>query len=221
MVSMHIKLSHAQREWLYLLFCSVFSVGMLLVRMVYTDTYEYRFMAVNLFLAWVPYLCAKAVQRSAIKGLPLFALGFLWLIFFPNAPYMLTDIFHLPEFQSMPMWFDLIMLLSFSWCGLLLGFYSLKKILKRFAKGKTSIHPVIVFCIFLISGIGIYLGRYERWNSWEIITQPMVLYTDFIYLLRDKYTVIQMLSLSALYSVFFTMVYVALSLRTHDTAEEA
>lgn len=204
-------MSAQHKEKYYLLVCSAFCIALLAARMVYTHTFEYRFMAVNLFLAWLPWIFSiwsLNLARRNMRWLMVIT-AFLWLIFFPNAPYMITDIFHLSEFPSMPMWYDLIMLLSFAWSGLLLGFYSLKKIFRLFKNQRLVAHPVSIFAIFFICGTGIYLGRYERWNSWEIITRPKTLITDMYYLLSDPAQVMHMISLSFLFAVFFTMVYIA------------
>jgi uncharacterized membrane protein len=182
---------------------------MLLARMQYTDTFEYRFMAINLFLAWIPYGVAAMLQKipSGKWRLLCWLFAFVWLIFFPNAPYMITDIFHLSEFPSMPMWFDLIMLLSFSWTGLLLGFFSLRMMLKRFTFTKKLPQIISAFLLFFLCGAGIYLGRYERWNSWEIVTRPNVLIGDFIGLMDQHAVMFQMLTLSFTFAAFFTMVF--------------
>ncbi|HMX04876.1 MAG TPA: DUF1361 domain-containing protein [Chitinophagales bacterium] len=193
----------------YLLCCTAFSMLLLLARMYHTNTLEYRFMAINLFLAWIPYGVAKLMQNIPIgKWRPLIiVLAFVWLIFFPNAPYMITDIFHLSEFDAMPKWYDLIMLLSFSWTGLLLGFFSLRKVLHRINAGNNFPQMIVSFIIFFLCGAGIYLGRYERWNSWEIITQPRILISDFLGLLAQDAVMFQMATLSFVFATFFTMIF--------------
>ncbi len=197
-------------EKLYLPLLSLFCFSVLIVRMVYTGTFEYRFMGINLILAWLPYIFAHYLvkipkKKNTIGKMILF---FLWLIFFPNAAYMITDIYHLSEFPSMPMWYDLIMLLSFAWCGLLLCFYSLKKMHTRFAFRKNPVVNIfILFSAFFVGGIGIYFGRYARWNSWEIVTQPANLYKDFIDIMSNTYNVLQMFSVAILFAAFLTIVY--------------
>lgn len=197
-------------EKLYLPLLSLFCFALLIVRMMYTDTFEYRFMGINLILAWLPYafahyLVKMPVGKNLLGKLILF---FLWVIFFPNAAYMMTDIYHLSEFPSMPMWYDLIMLLSFAWCGLLLCFYSLKKMHMRYAFRKnTAVNILILFTVFFAGGIGIYFGRYARWNSWEIITNPQKLFIQFVDMMSDTNNVFQMLSIGILFGSFLTIVY--------------
>lgn len=197
----------------YLLLLSAFCISMLVVRMIYTASFTYRFMAINLFLAWIPYGLSIWITRipKGKYGLIKYTFLFLWLLFFPNAAYMVTDIFHLPEFPTVPMWFDLIMLLSFAWCGLLLGFNSLQKIHHRFFSGRNmTANIVFVFSLFFLGGIGIYLGRYQRWNSWDVLTDPGLLYDQFRLLLSDTIATLNMFSLALLFAVFLTLVYMKL-----------
>ena len=206
----HIQSQYKGKEKLQLILFTAFCFAMLIVRMIYTNSFEYRFMGINLLLAWIPYLLVLRIIKLNTRGhkIQIGILLFLWLIFFPNAPYMITDIYHLEEFDSAPTWFDLIMLLSFAWTGMMLAFISFRKLHRRFLRmKKTWVHLVTVFSIFFSCGIGIYLGRYERWNSWEIITQPRVLTTEFLQLLNNQLAVAQMLSLSVVFGAFFTLIY--------------
>ena len=160
------------------LFCLTFSM----VRFVYTDTRMFLFLNWNLFLAsisWVLTTLLILKPRLRQSKFSLFALLCVWLLFFPNAPYILTDLFHLRLKLAMPVWFDLILILSFAWAGLLFGFLSLWDIelfLSRFIKRKyiTSLSITLLF----LGSFGIYIGRYLRWNSWDIISQPFALMYD-------------------------------------------
>ncbi len=160
------------------LFC--FSVS--LFRFVYTDTNVFLFLNWNLFLAFIPWALTSLVimkptlQKSRIILFPLLA---VWLLFFPNAPYILTDLFHLRLKSSMPIWFDLVLILSFAWTGLLFGFLSLwdiEKILQNFMK-RTYVIFISVGLLFMDS-FGIYVGRYLRWNSWDIVSEPFRIIYD-------------------------------------------
>ena len=87
----------------------------------------YRFLDWNLFLAWIPLALALAALASSRhgRGFLTFVLGILWLLFFPNAPYMLTDFIHLRQSPTTPLWYDGLMISSFAWTALLLGLVSL------------------------------------------------------------------------------------------------
>ena len=103
---------------------SLFTLAMLAFRVAYTRTGDHTWIAWNLVLAWVPFLLALVIyQRTpSAPRIQLAGLGALWLLFFPNAPYLLTDFIHLHESRATPLWYDALMLAAFAWTGLLLGF---------------------------------------------------------------------------------------------------
>ncbi|MBX3254345.1 MAG: DUF1361 domain-containing protein [Chitinophagaceae bacterium] len=159
------------------------SLGLILLmiaaRMVYTREPYGLYLIWNLFLAWLPFafslLLNKKYRRQWIY---YFVLG-IWLLFFPNAPYIITDFFHLEYRSPVPYWYDLLLLFWASWNGLMLGFISLMNVehslLTRFS-GKvvnTTIYIFIALCAF-----GIYAGRYLRWNSWDIVANPRGMISD-------------------------------------------
>lgn len=138
----------------------------------------FSFMAWNLFLAAIPLGFAALLVKTNRWRLatPLIA-G--WLLFFPNAPYVLTDLLHLKERGGMPLWFDLLMLLSFALVSLWMGFQSLQLVQTWIAKKTSSwVAWAFVGMSLLLSGFGIYLGRFLRWNSWDIVSRPEALMHD-------------------------------------------
>ncbi|MFT7230364.1 MAG: putative membrane protein, partial [Bacteroidia bacterium] len=168
--------------------CLVLSV----IRVFASATPTFLFLNWNLFLAFIPWALSSLLiiyPKLQEKKLAVITLLGTWLLFFPNAPYILTDLFHLKHVVSMPMWFDLLLILSFAWVGLLFGFMSLwdiEKILNRYLiksrlKGllryRFSI-PLFSSLLLFIGSFGIYLGRYLRWNSWDIIAEPFALIYD-------------------------------------------
>jgi uncharacterized membrane protein len=158
--------------------CFAFSV----FRYVYTDTRIFLFLNWNLFLAFLPWLFSTVLiiyPKLQQKKLALIALVFSWLLFFPNSLYILTDLFHLQMDTSMPKWFDLVLILSFAWTGLMFGFMSLWDIEKIIGnKINKGLMPVVSLFLLFMGSFGIYLGRYLRWNSWDIITEPFYLIYD-------------------------------------------
>ena len=101
------------------------------------------------------------------------------MLFFPNAPYILTDLFHLKSRTSSPIWFDLVLILSFAWTGLLFGFISLSHIERMIGNFcKPLLKNSIVMGLLFLSSFGIYLGRFLRWNSWHIVNKPTGLFND-------------------------------------------
>jgi uncharacterized membrane protein len=137
---------------------------------------DFRFLVWNLVLAWVPLILALVVYDGYRRGttivrlLPALA---LWLLFLPNAPYIVTDFVHLSASSRAPLWFDGVELSGFAWTGMLLGFVSLY-----------LVHTVLrhrfgalrgwgaVLCVLALASVGVYLGRVRRWNSWDMLTQP-------------------------------------------------
>ncbi len=95
-----------------------------------------------------------------------------WLLFLPNAPYILTDLLHLKARDPIPLWYDLLMLLSFGLNGLFLGYFSLiqmESVLQRYIPRLTA---GFSFLVLFLSAYGIYLGRFLRLNSWDVLAQP-------------------------------------------------
>src|SRR5882757_9753435 len=112
-----------------LLVSVIFSLALLLLRFIQTGSLQYGFLVWNLFLAWVPFQMTLLMQtyKASKWPLPLWIVAALaWITYLPNAPYILTDLYHLPE-GGAPMWFDLILILSFAWSGLILGFMSIRQ----------------------------------------------------------------------------------------------
>jgi uncharacterized membrane protein len=157
---------------------SALCVATLELRIQRTGDPYYRFLVWNLFLAWVPLGFAVAAfgraRRLARNWRSVTLLLVLWLLFFPNAPYMLTDFIHLGgEDVTAPVWYDALMLSSFAWTALLLGFASLYlvQIVIRRAAGTAASWAAVVVALGLAS-YGVYLGRFVRLNSWDALLRP-------------------------------------------------
>ncbi len=200
------------------------SVFLLFFRVQWSGTLFYAFLVWNLFLAWIPFICsvflleAKHKRQTPVVLLFLFA---CWLLFFPNSPYILTDLFHLKVRHEIPLWFDLILILSFAWNGLLLGFSSLLNI-QQFLKhyfSKSTIH-IFVFTLFVLCGFGIYLGRYPRFNSWDVVTNPIALFTDIISMVTHPLKNTRMVGVTVFFSVFLIVSYSTLTSLIHHHKNE-
>ena len=150
-------------------------LALLVARRVYVGS-GLRFLAWNLFLAWIPFVLALAAYGRHRRGASLGGiapLAFLWLLFFPNAPYLVTDLFHLRRELLAPLWFDVLVFGTFAWAGLLLGFVSLHLMqsIARRAFGWVASWALVLVALGLAS-FGIYLGRFLRWNSWDLFAEP-------------------------------------------------
>ena len=180
-----LKASNRWNEVCFMGALSFFCVILFVARVSYSGRIMFHFLNWNLFLAFVPWALTTWLTVHTRFQKSKVAVGLvvcLWLLFFPNAPYILTDLFHLtnPYRGNVPLWFDLVMILSFAWTGLLFGFLSLwdiERVLARFITRKTAI-PMMSVLLLFVSSFGIYLGRFLRWNSWDIFRDPVRLVYD-------------------------------------------
>ena len=159
------------------------SVLLVAGRVALTGRLFFLFMLWNLLLAVVPYAISTmlTVARGPLRARILVPAGAAWLLFFPNAPYILTDFFHLEARAGVPLWYDLVLIVSCAWNGLMLAYASLSD-MQRLVQQRLGFWPGWVFAAvaLLLSGFGIYLGRYMRFNSWNIITNPIALFFDIM-----------------------------------------
>jgi uncharacterized membrane protein len=154
--------------------CTIVCISLSIIRCHVTETRFFLFLNINLFLAFIPLLISSLVIKSNLTNKYfLIGIGIIWLLFLPNAPYILTDLIHLKPRKLMPLWFDIAMLSSFGFTGLLYGFASLKHFediaSRYFTKSSVTLLSMIVL---FLCGIGIYLGRFLRWNSWDMLQKP-------------------------------------------------
>jgi uncharacterized membrane protein len=160
---------------------SAYCITLLIFRVWITKSIFYGFLVWNLVLAYIPFVVGKMIIVKRLKKQILLLWFLTWLLFLPNAPYIITDIFHLRQQTSMPIWFDLLLVISFSFNGVLLFFISVSDIysilLKNFSIIKTWI---ITTSIFFLTGFGVYLGRFLRFNSWDILSNPNILITGIL-----------------------------------------
>ncbi len=178
------KLKENQRfeVTILLVFMTLFCFSLSIFRYYISETKVFLFLNWNLFLAWIPFAISSFLLIFNIKSKISLAFAIaVWILFFPNSPYILTDLFHLKIRSSVPIWYDLVVILSYAWTGLFCGFISLldiEKLLSGYFK-KTTISYITIFFLFLTS-FGVYLGRFLRWNSWDILNNPFGLFNDII-----------------------------------------
>lgn len=162
-----------------------FALALYLTRIKITDSFYYGFLVWNLFLAIIPYLISQfMLARSLTVQIPKiwFMFGFLiWLLFLPNSPYIITDLVHLHDRSSNLLWLDMFLVFVFALNGLLLGLLSLldmTQLLHRRYTSKSSSFIIGIVC--LLSGYGIFLGRFLRFNSWDIVIKPWTLFLEIL-----------------------------------------
>lgn len=174
---------------LVLVCASVACASLVGARVLGTGRFHFLFLIWNLFLAWVPFgasLLAYELHKRREAGLPvLLGIGLFWLLFFPNAPYIISDLVHLKfhggNTQHFSFWYDLVMISCFAWTGLLLGFVSLylmQTIVRERFGGRLS--WFFTASMLFAGGFGVYLGRFQRWNSWDLVHRPFALLSDVL-----------------------------------------
>jgi len=157
-----------------------FSVISLMVRIKLNKSFFYLFLVWNVFLAIIPYTITMYLNTKQNLNKLKFGFWFLvWLAFLPNAPYIVTDLIHIRVGNDTLLWLDVLVVLSFALSGLLLFYLSLLD-MQQLIKSKFKRIPIQTISIFILflSSFGVYLGRFLRYNSWEIISNPQVLISD-------------------------------------------
>ena len=206
-----LKESNRLNETLFMGGLSLLCFSFSIFRFIYTDTKVFLFLNWNLFLAFVPWAVTSVTilkPKLQTYRITIFILLSIWLLFFPNAPYILTDLFHLRLKSAMPKWFDLILILSFAWTGLVFGFLSLWDIEKILSKSINRIWmSLISVCLLFIGSFGIYLGRYLRWNSWDIINEPFNLLYDITDRLINPFDHPRTWGVTLFMGIFLNMIY--------------
>ena len=166
-----------------------FSIVTLMVRIKLNKSFFYLFLVWNVFLAIIPYTITMYLNTK--QKLSKLKLGFwflVWLAFLPNAPYIVTDLIHLKESNYHLMWLDILVVLSFAMSGLFLFYLSVLD-MQRLISQKFKRIPIPFFTItlMLLCGFGVYLGRFLRYNSWEIISNPQVLISDIFEIITSPF----------------------------------
>jgi uncharacterized membrane protein len=184
---------------------SMLALALLAGRWVLTGVRGPYFLIWNMILAWIPYLAALAtafaVERRGLRPLVPF-LGLIWLLFLPNAPYLATDLIHL-TWLGADWWYNVGMLLAFAGSGLLLGVAALQTmqllVLRRYGR---LVATAFVLVVSGLCGFGIYLGRFLRWNSWDVFVQPTALIHDLLNLLTNPSMLPQLIGVTGLFAAF-------------------
>lgn len=191
-------------------------------RVNYTNTRMYLFLIWNIFLAWLPFYFSLVFINHEFKHkFCRYIIGFLWLIFYPNAPYILTDFIHLSRYKfyettgfdevfntSLAIWYDFFLISLFAIIALVLSYISLS-IMHRFIKERFNAFYGWIFVIILsiLSGFAIYLGRFIRLNSWNLVTNPMHLINNIF----NSFN-LTALSFTLMFSILILFFYITFSL---------
>ena len=191
---------------------SLISVTLFRLRTMMSGTEDYAFLIWNLFLAWLPlvmsYMASSFASKRRFVAITVPIAAMLWLLFFPNAPYILTDLFHLrhPR-EHIPIWFDTLLINWFAWTGVLLGIFSLFIMhdIVRKAFGRIT-GWLFVLVVGTLSGVGIYIGRFLRWNSWDVILHPYDRLREMLYYVMHPS--LQSIVFISIFSSLFIFIYI-------------
>jgi uncharacterized membrane protein len=178
-------------------------------RVIYTRSFTYSHVLWNLFLAWVPVALVwiATEQHGAsrwIRGLA--AVG--WLIFLPNSPYLITDLIHLRPTGQIPLLFDGILLFSLGLSGLAIGLITVywmeQAVVGRFGRWARLVFSAGAMGM---AGFGVYVGRFLRWNSWDVLVRPLELARELAQYALHPFVHWRAWAAAALFTLLFASVY--------------
>ena len=205
---------------LALTFASAASVAVVFARILSTGNLRYSFLVWNLFLAWLPLILAllacETYQHASGRNWQFASLAGAWLLFFPNAPYIFTDLIHLTTRFYGHFWVDLTLILFCAITGLVLGFVSLylmQSVVERMFGRPAS--WLFIAAVAALSGFGIYLGRFMRFNSWDVLFRPRQVYHGIGNWVADPLANATSLAFPILFGAFLFVSYLMLYALTH------
>jgi uncharacterized membrane protein len=194
---------------------SALCVSLSVFRVIHSARLTHAYLIWNLFLAWMPVFLALLAWKYKDSKIKRFGFSGAWLLFLPNAPYLVTDLIHLRERPPVPFWFDAVLFQSYIGVGLLLTFVSLswmQSLVTHLYNRRIS--WIFILSAIGLSGFGIYLGRVQRWNSWDILINPLNLMSDiFQHLLPPRRRTAGLYSI--LYAGFLLISYTLFYMLTH------
>lgn len=200
-------------------------IALVAARVAYSESGRHLGLIWNLFLAWIPFILAYFTHALLWKRKGLYLVfsltAFLWLIFYPNAPYMLTDLQDLARNSGgAPLWYDVIIIVWCSWTGMLLGVISLylmqDLVIRRFGR---VVGWAFVFVISGLSSFGIYIGRFVRLNSWDILQRPTETAIEILGVVIDPS--MRLAAFTLLYTFFFLFIFLLLYSFSHMLREHS
>lgn len=194
---------------------SVASIVLFVVRVFSYQSLNYWYLSWNLGLALVPLGLARVIATQLKKrrwlSAPMVLLTAVYAGFLPNSFYIATDFIHVQYASNQTILFDVVMILLFTLTGLVAGFASVyvlhKELLKRVKAESTEL---IIGGLLLACSFAIYLGRFLRWNTWDVLTNPGGIIFDVSYRLINPLGGRQMVSTTILFFVLLSSLYWAI-----------
>jgi uncharacterized membrane protein len=186
------------------------------------DTWEYNtsFLIWNLALAWLPFVFALAFYDGYRRGRgPVFlgAFGLLWLLFLPNAPYIVTDGVHLRDPGMSVLWFDALLIGAFALTGLVLGLGSLFLVQAVVTAARGPVAGWVTGCCALVlSSVGIYLGRFVGVNSWDAVVDPGRVLAPILNRMGESLVHPRFFAVTVVFTTFLLVSYLLLYCLVHS-----
>ncbi len=203
---------------LMLALSSALSVTLSILRIWYSGSRSYIFLNWNLMLAWVPLALAFLLwhldRKQGYRPRLLMLLVFCsWFLFFPNSPYIVSDLMHIAPRHNVPVWYDTMMIFSFAWNGLILGFVSLWIVQQLAARWFGGVFSWLFAAVVLTAtGFGIYLGRFLRWNSWDVLVDPLGMARQVLAYALNPLDYPRTIAVTLLFGGFLTIAYLTVIL---------
>lgn len=213
---------------LYLFIASVGCIFFYFIRFKLSRRDYTGFFVWNLIYAWIPYIIALIIaavvnnsKRRIFAKIVLVILGIIWLVFYPNSPYLFTDFIHIIERASPApiirkfiiistrslVWYDIILSSSFAFIGHFIGLISIFIVHKSYSKVFIHHFGWIHICIAMFfGGFGVYIGRIIRFNSWEVFIKPLVILKEILL----EFMHLRALVFSFVFGFFIFISYIAL-----------
>ena len=171
----------------YLGILIIFCMTLQLIRVHITQSIFFSFLLWNLLLAILPYGISLLIEKRKKHNKAMYVLLAVWLLFLPNSPYLITDFIHLQNPSASMIWFDILLVFSYAVTGLVLTLLSTQKIYNTLqVYYKTETLNNIMNVIFVLCGYGVYLGRFLRFNSWDVITKPGTIFKETLFSFTDE-----------------------------------
>jgi len=199
---------------------SAIAVALVSGRMALSHSLRHGYLVWNLFLAWLPlFFCLAAVRTLRTRGeghWKFWVLATAWLFFLPNAPYIFTDLTHLgPRHRSL-FWVDLVLIVMTAWTASLVGFLSLylmQTLVSRRYGWVTGWGFAVV--VSGLVGVGIYIGRFLRWNSWDVLVNPVGIASDMVFWALRSFGDKKLVIYPAMFALLFLAAHVTLAAMLH------
>ena len=197
---------------------SASAVGLFILKSVLTHNLALWGINWNLFLAWIPIFIViwleNKVRINALQKWEVLTASLLWLLFFPNSPYIITDLVHLQSLSGNTYWHYQIMIFTYAFVSLACGLLSLYWIQKVWTKiFSLNWSKFFTFGAIFLSGYGIFLGRVERWNSWDFFVHPFSLLKYMIHSIKNPTAILMTFEFSLFIGLAYWMFYSLIHLR--------